>query len=323
MEQNRSYSRQIASFYEKFGILIILLIEILFFSVKCSNFLTVDNLFLVSRQVSFYGIAAVGMTMVLLVGEIDISVGSILAFSGCLAATLMVKGGVPIAPACLAAVLVSTLFGVISGLLTAVGRVPSLIATLAMQTVIKGCTYLMTGGTAVSGLPDSFKFLGQGFVFGVIPFPVIVLIVMFIAGYLILNQTYVGRRIYAVGGNKEASRLSGIRTSVIVVGTFVCSAFVAGISGVLMAARLGSGMASVGSDFAMEVLTAAVLGGVSLQGGKGNVLHVLVGSFIIGILANGLVMMGVIEYWQWIIKGIVFVCAVIVSNIVIFINRNS
>ena len=131
-----------------------------------------------------------------------------------------------------------------------------------------------------------------------------------------LNKTYIGRRIYAVGGNKEAARLSGIKTTGIVIGTFVCSAFVAGISGTLMAARLGSGMASVGSDFAMDVLTASVLGGVSLQGGKGNAVNVLVGSFIIGILSNGLVMLGVIEYWQWIIKGCVFLLAVILSNIV-------
>lgn len=318
----KTHSKQIASFYEKYGILVILLVEIAFFAVKCPNFMTVDNLFLVSRQVSFYGIAAVGMTMVLLVGEIDISVGSILAFSGCLSAVLMTKCNVPIWAACLIALAVSTLFGVISGTVTAIGKVPSLITTLAMQTIIKGCTYLMTGGSAISGLSDRFKFLGQGFLADLIPFPVVILILMFILGYLILNKTYIGRRIYAVGGNKEASRLSGISTVGIVIGTFVCSAFVSGIAGILMAARLGSGMSSVGSGFEMEVLTAAVLGGVSLQGGKGNVLNVLVGSFIIGILANGLVMLGVIEYWQWIITGLVFVCAVIVSNIVIFIDRN-
>lgn len=154
-----------------------------------------------------------------------------------------------------------------------------------MQIIIKGCTYPMTGGTAVSGLPDNFKFMGQGFLLGRIPVPVVIWLVIFLLGLFVLNKTYISRRIYAVGGNKEA-------------------------------ARLGSGMASVGSDFAMDVLTASVLGGVSLQGGKGNAVNVLVGSFIIGILSNGLVMLGVIEYWQWIIKGCVFLLAVILSNIV-------
>ena len=293
-------SKKLAALYEKYGIIVILILEVIFFSIKSPTFLKLDNILLVSRQVSFYGIAAVGMTMVLLVGEIDISVGSILAFSGCLSAVLITKAAVPVALACLIAIVISTFFGLLSGTLTTICKVPSLIATLAMQIIIKGCTYLMTGGTAVSGLPDNFKFMGQGF----------------LLGRILLNKTYIGRRIYAVGGNKEAARLSGIKTTGIVIGTFVCSAFVAGISGTLMAARLGSGMASVGSDFAMDVLTASVLGGVSLQGGKGNAVNVLVGSFIIGILSNGLVMLGVIEYWQWIIKGCVFLLAVILSNIV-------
>ena len=309
-------SKKPAALYEKYGIIVILILEVIFFSIKSPTFLKLDNILLVSRQVSFYGIAAVGMTMVLLVGEIDISVGSILAFSGCLSAVLITKAAVPVALACLIAIVISTFFGLLSGTLTTICKVPSLIATLAMQIIIKGCTYLMTGGTAVSGLPDNFKFMGQGFLLSRIPVPVVVWLVIFLLGLFVLNKTYIGRRIYAVGGNKEAARLSGIKTTGIVIGTFVCSAFVAGISGTLMAARLGSGMASVGSDFAMDVLTASVLGGVSLQGGKGNAVNVLVGSFIIGILSNGLVMLGVIEYWQWIIKGCVFLLAVILSNIV-------
>ena len=301
--------------YEKVGILFILLIEIAVFALSNQNFMTVNNLFLVARQVSFTGIAAVGMTMVLLVGEIDISVGSILAFAGCLCATLITKRGASIGGAFAAAIALSCLFGLVTGLLVAIVKIPSLIATLAMQTIIKGCTYLMTGGASVPGIPDAYKFLGQGFVLDVIPVPVIVMVVVFLIGFLFLGKTYIGRRIYAVGGNQEAARLSGIRTKAIVVGTFVASAATAGIAGILMAARLGTGQPSTGSDFAMDVLTAVVLGGVSLQGGKGSVSHVFVGSLIIGILANGLVMLNVLEYWQWIIKGIVFLLAVAISNI--------
>ena len=312
----------IVAFYEKFGIIFILVIEFLIFSLMSSNFLSIDNLFLVGRQVSFTGIAAVGMTMVLLMGEIDISVGSILAFTGCLSAELVVRYDMPLPLVFLIIILVSGVFGLVSGSLTAIFKIPSLICTLAMQTIIKGFTYLMTGGSSISGLTDSYKFLGQGFVFGIIPFPLLIMIVAFVLGVIILNKTYVGRRIYAVGGNKEAARLSGIKTNKYVIGTFVASAVTAVIAGILLMARLGTGQPSIGSDFAMDVLTATVLGGVVLQGGKGFVLNVLIGSFIIGILSNGLVMCGVLEYWQWIIKGIVFLFAVAMSNLNLIRRKN-
>jgi ribose/xylose/arabinose/galactoside ABC-type transport system permease subunit len=288
---------------------------VIIFSIASDKFFTPANLFLVGRQVSFYGIASVGMTMVLLVGEIDISGGSILAFSGCFAASLMVKHNLSIPAAFIITVLFCSLYGIASGALTTMLRIPSLIGTLAMQIIIKGITFLWTNARPINGLSNSYKFWGQGFVFGKIPAPIIVMLVIFIIGFVILNKTYIGRRIYAVGGNKEASRLSGIKTNWIVIGTFVVSAITCAIAGMLMSARLGTGQPSIGSDFAMDVLTATVLGGVTLQGGKGSVLNVLVGAFIIGILSNGLVLCGVLEYWQWIIKGFVFLFAVAMSNL--------
>jgi ribose transport system permease protein len=306
--------RKAIDLYEKFGILLILLFEMVFFAFASSKFLTPTNLFLVGRQVSFYGIASVGMTMVLLVGEIDISVGSILGFSGCIAAYFMVKHGFSISIAFIVTIAICSLYGLVSGSLTTMLKIPSLIGTLAMQIIIKGITYLMTNAMPINGLSDDYKFLGQGFV-DKIPLPFIIMIVIFVLGYIILNTTYIGRRIYAVGGNKEASRLSGIKTGRIVVGTFVVSAVTTSIAGMLMSARLGTGQPSIGSDFAMDVLTATVLGGVTLQGGKGSVVNVLVGTFIIGILSNGLVLCGVQEYVQWIIKGTVFLFAVAMSNL--------
>lgn len=303
------------SIYEKIGLIAILILEIIVFAAGNENFLNITNIFLVARQVSFVGIAAVGMTMVLLVGEIDISIGSILAFSGCLSATMMIKMGIPAWISIVVAILVSTFLGLVTGILVSIFKIPSLIATLAMQTIIKGITYLMTGGSAVSGLSDAFKFLGQGFVLQYIPVPVIIMLIIYAFGYVYLNRTYIGRRIYATGGNEESARLSGINTNLIKITTFVVVAFMSGIAGILMSARLGTGQPSTGSDFAMDVLTATILGGVSLQGGKGFVLNVLLGSFVIGVLSNGLVMMGVIEYWQWIIKGVVFIFAVSMSSL--------
>ncbi|MDR1898656.1 MAG: ABC transporter permease [Treponema sp.] len=315
-------ARNAISAYEKFGIIVILVLEVIIFSFASGKFFTPVNLFLVGRQVSFYGIAAVGMTMVLLVGEIDISGGSILAFSGCFAASLMVRNNLPIPAAFLMTVGFCSLYGLASGMLTTMFRIPSLIGTLAMQIIIKGITFLWTNARPINGLSDAYKFWGQGFVFKRIPTPIIVMLVVFAAGFVVLNKTYIGRRIYAVGGNKEASRLSGIKTNKIVIGTFVVSAVSSAIAGMLMSARLGTGQPSIGSDFAMDVLTATVLGGVTLQGGKGSVFNVLIGAFIIGILSNGLVLCGVLEYWQWIIKGFVFLFAVAMSNLDVLLSRN-
>jgi len=308
-------------FYEKAGIAVILVAEIIIFSLLSDTFFSVSNLLLVGRQVSFVGIAAVGVTMVLLVGEIDISVGSILAFTGCLGAILMVNYNMPILLALIITLAVSLLFGLASGAMTAYWKIPSLICTLAMQTIIKGITYLMTGGIPVSGVSDEFKYLGQGFVFDTIPVPLIFMIVMFVIGFIVLNKTYIGRRIYAVGGNEEAARLSGIKNKKIVMGTFMVSAVMAGFAGFLMAARLGTGQPSTGGDFAMDVLTATVLGGVMLTGGKGHIQNVFVGAFIIGILSNGLIMCGVLEYWQWVVKGLVFLFAVAMSNLETFTSK--
>ena len=173
MKKEKSFS--FIEFYEKFGIIFILVIEFIIFSLASANFLTIDNLFLVGRQVSFTGIAAVGMTMVLLMGEIDISVGSILAFTGCLSAELVVRYHMPLAVVFVIIIGVSAVFGLVSGTLTTVFKIPSLICTLAMQIIIKGFTYLMTGGSSISGLTDSYKFLGQGFILGIIPFPLIIM----------------------------------------------------------------------------------------------------------------------------------------------------
>jgi ribose transport system permease protein len=321
MEEKKGL-KTLLSIYEKYGIFAILILELIIFTIASNKFLTVTNLFLVGRQVSFYGIAAVGMTMVLLVGEIDISGGSILAFSGCLAAAFMVRFNLPIWLTFFLTMLISTIFGFASGFLITKLKIPSLIGTLAMQTIIKGITFLYTNARTISGLSNEYKFLGQGFVFAIVPFPIIIMLIVFVIGFVTLNKTYIGRRIYSVGGNKEASRLSGIKTDKTVIGVFVVSAVTASIAGMLMSARLGAGQPAIGSDFAMDVLTATVLGGVTLQGGKGSVLNVLVGSFIIGILSNGLVLCGVLEYLQWIIKGFVFLFAVAISNLDSIMSKN-
>ena len=322
MNSNKSAVEKAVSIYQKIGILVILVVEIIVFSLMTNKFLALNNIMLIGRQISFVGMSAVGMTMVLLLGEIDISVGSILAFSGCVTAKLIMEAGWAMVPAAIAAILLSMIFGVITGFFVTKLKISSLIATLAMQQIIKGCTYLLTGGIPIKIQNDNFKFLGQGFIAGVVPVPIIFMIILFVIGFIVLHKTTFGRRIYAVGGNTEASRLSGIKTDGIKIAVFVISAAAAAIAGVIMASRLGTGQPSSGSDFAMDVLTATVLGGVMLIGGKGKILNVFIGTVIIGILTNGLVLMDVLEYWQWIVKGLVFVFALAMSNLELIVNKD-
>ena len=312
---NQSFKIKFQQFYKKYGVVFILLIEIIFFSFAHKNFLTLNNFLSVGRQISFIGIAAIGMTMVLIIGGIDISVGSMLAFAGVCSTKLLVDQGMPIWACILLTLLIGGAFGTINGFSCAMLHIPALISTLAMQTILKGISFLLTNALPVKGISKEFKFLGQGYLFGFFPIPLLVMLVMFVLGIWILNYTRFGRRLYAVGGNPEAARLSGINTKKITILTYALCGMFAALSGILMAGRLGSGQPSIGADFPMDVLTAAVLGGISVNGGKGNIINVLFGAFIMGILSNGMVMLGINEYWQWVLKGIVLLLAVTLSNL--------
>ena len=301
--------------FNAYGIIIILIAEIVFFACANNLFFSYDNIIGVVRQVSFIGISAVGMTVVLITGGIDLSVGAMLAFSGIITAKLTVEAGMPLGFAVLIALLLGLMFGVLNGVLASKFRVPALIATLATQTVIKGITFLLTNAYSVKGISDDFKFFGQGYIGGVFPVPVLFLIVFFIFGWWLLNKTYIGRRIYAVGGNSEAARLAGINTSKITIGAYALCGLLTAFAGFMMAGRLGSGQPAVGSGFEMDVITAAVLGGVSIFGGKGNIINVVFGAIIMGALTNGMIIMGISEYWQWVAQGIVLALVVAVRNV--------
>jgi ribose transport system permease protein len=300
--------------YSRFGIVIILIAELVFFACANELFFSYDNIIGVVRQVAFIGISAVGMTAVILTGGIDISVGAMLALSGVVSAKATVEAGLPLGVAILIALLLGLAFGALSGTLISKFRVPALIATLAMQTVIKGVTYLLTNAYSVKGITSDFKYFGQGYIGDVLPVPVFFLIVIFVFGWLLLNKTYIGRRIYAVGGNKEAARLSGINTNRIIIGVYALCGVLTAFAGFMMAGRLGSGQPAVGSGFEMDVITAVVLGGVSVMGGKGNVINVLFGAIIMGVLTNGMIMMGISEYWRWVVQGVVLAAVVAIRN---------
>ncbi len=302
-------------FYQKYGILVILILEILFFTVAKDNFLTPSNFFNVGRQISFIGIASIGMTIVMITGGIDISIGSTLALSGVVCAKLTVEGGLPLSVAVAITLLLGIVVGIVNGISTSILCIPALIATLAMQTILKGAAFLLTNALPVKNILNSLKFLGQGRLFGALPVPFVIMMVLFIFGWWFLEKSYLGRCVYAVGGNMEAARLSGINTQFVCIIAYAMCGLFAALAGVLMCGRLGSGQPSIGADFPMDVLTATVLGGVGVNGGKGNIINVLFGAFIMGVLSTGMIMLGLSDYWQWVVKGLVLLLAVSLSNL--------
>ena len=304
-----------ANLYSTYGVFFILVIEFLIFSLASKSFLTLGNILSVGRQMSFTGIAAIGMTLVMLTGGIDISVGSMLAMAGVLCAKLSADVGLPLWIAVVITLLIGALFGLINGAAVTRLHIPALIATLATQTILKGIAYLLTNAVPVKNLSATYKFLGQGYIFGVIPVPLIITVALYVLAWWYLDKTYLGRRVYLSGGNEEAARLSGINTKWTITGTYVFSGVFAAIAGVLMAARLGSGQPTVGSGFEMDVITATVLGVISVNGGKGKVVNVFVGACIMGVLANGMTMLNINQYLQWIINGLVLLFAVTMSNL--------
>lgn len=296
-------------FFRTYGILVVLLLLIVFFSVMTDSFFSMNNLFNVARQISMLSIVAVGMTFVMLAAGIDLSVGSVLALSGVIGATLMVRAHADPWLAIIGALAGATLVGLINGFLVAYVDIPPLISTLGMMTIVRGLSFIITGGLPVYGLPKGIQFLGQGYVWR-IPVPVILMAAFFLVGVFILNFTYFGRYFYALGGNEEATRLSGVNVSRMKLLVYSLCGFMAGVAGVIMLSRINSGQPNSGSGFELDVVTAVVLGGVSISGGEGKLGGVLIGAFIMGILSNGMIIMSVGEYYQLVIKGAVLLAAV-------------
>ncbi|OYO51577.1 monosaccharide ABC transporter membrane protein (CUT2 family) [Lachnotalea glycerini] len=279
------------------------------FALANHRFLSSSNLFTIARQVSMYGIASIGMTFVILIAGIDLSTGSIITIVNIVCAYLMVNSGFSMTAAVICALLMATMIGVINGFLVSSIGMPALIATFATQIIFEGAAYLLSGGTPVYGFDERFKFIGQGYI-GPIPVPVIIMIACFAIGSFILNKTYFGRYFYAVGGNEEAARLSGIRVGFIKYLIYALSGLFAGLAGIVMLSRTNSAQPTAGKGYEFDVITCVVLGGVSVSGGYGKMSNVVAGVLIIGILTNGMVLLNVSTYMQMVVKGLVLALAV-------------
>ena len=299
---------------KKYAIVGVLLAIVVFFTIASDRFLTAGNLINVTRQVAMLGISAVGMTCVILTSGIDLSVGAVMAITNVVGSMLMVNAGMPIVPAVALTLALAALIGLINGLLVAYLGVPALITTLAMMTILRGLAYVLCGGLPIWGLPESFKGLGQGYV-GPIPIPVIIMLLIFVLGWFFLNRTRTGRYIYGLGGNKEAVRLSGVNTAKIETLVFLISGLLTGLAGIIMLSRINTGQPKIGTGYEMDVITAVVLGGVSIMGGEGSLFGVLIGVLITGVLSNGMILIDVSEYSQQITKGLVLLIAVILIQL--------
>ena len=238
------------------------------FSIANPRFIETKNLFTIARQVSMYGIASIGMTFVILIAGIDLSTGSIITLVNIVCAYFMVNSGMNMIVAVLLSLCISTLIGVLNGFMVSSIGIPAIIATFATQTIFEGVSYLISGGTPIFGFDERFKVIGQGYI-GPVPVPVIIMIICFAVGSFILNKTYFGRYFYAVGGNEEAARLSGIRVKRIKGLIYALSGFFAGLAGIVLLSRTNSGQTTAGKGYEFDVITCVVLGGVSVSGGYG------------------------------------------------------
>lgn len=312
---------RIASIAQKYGILIALLVCCLFLSVASEYFLTTRNIINVLRQVSINGILAIGMTFVILMRGIDLSVGSLVALAGVVSASLattsssaMVIGGpYPVAIALLAGVGVGAACGAFSGLVVSRFNVPAFVATLGMLSAARGLTLLYAGGRPVPALTPAFRWIGTGDILGV-PLPVILLAIVFLLSWIILSHTRFGRHVYAAGGNPHAAKVSGINVSRIQLTVYVISGVLSGIAGMILAARTGSALTQAGIAYELDAIAAVVIGGTSLSGGVGRVTGTLIGALLIGVMNNGLDLMGVESYYQQVIKGLLIVAAVMLDQ---------
>jgi len=304
--------QSVFNFLNKMGIIVVVVLLCIFFSILSSDFLTWNNIVNVARQTSISAILAAGMTFVILTGGIDLSIGAIVALAGVCA--VYFTGFMPAPLGILCGILVGGAAGYVNGFLTSVTKLPAIIVTLGSMTYLRGIAYVITGGYPLMVESSLFKSVGTGYL-GPIPIPVMIMIAVFVIAHLVLKYTVFGRNIYMVGGNEEAARLTGIKVTSSITWVYTISGICAGIAGVILAARLFSGQPNAGMGYELDAIAAVVLGGTSLVGGVGFIVGSLFGALFMGVLSNGLTLLNVDYYWQLIIKGLVIVFAIYIDRV--------
>lgn len=296
------------------GIIVGLLVIMAVTSTLSDNFLTGSNLLNVLRQISTNAFLAFGMTFVILIGGIDLSVGPVVAFSGVFAAYAMANWEWSAAAAVLVSVLLCILIGAFNGAIITATSIAPFVVTLSTQTIIRGAAMLLGNGSPIRVSDEQFCVIGTSYL-GPIAYPVFYMFAVMLICYLLLNKTKFGRHIYALGGNRMAARFAGIRTAKIELLVYILSAVLAGLAGIVLSARLSAGVPATGEGYECDAIAAVVLGGASFAGGVGTVGGTLIGAIIIGVLNNGLNMLNVASFWQYVAKGVVILAAVLLDYI--------
>jgi ribose transport system permease protein len=312
-EKAKRYNGGWKLFLKEWIILILLLALVLICSLLLSKFRTTSNIMNILRQASFTAIIAMGEFFVILIGQMDMSISAIIGMASIFFAGFVVKMGLPIWLAILVVLVIGVIIGLINGALVIYGKMPSFIATLVVMNVVRGINYLYSRGLPISGLPEGFNFLGSGYV-GIVPFPVILMFILAIILYIISSHTSLGRSFFAVGGNLEASRLSGINVKFIGILAFVFSAILTVIGSLGLTAKTLAGNVTLGDELLFDVMTIVVLGGTSLTGGRGRVFGVVIGALFLQVISNAMVLLSINTYWQWVVKGAILIVVVLIDS---------
>jgi len=276
------------------------------------RFMTVLNLTTVARQISVMAIVATGFTLIFTAGQFDLSVGEVLALSGIVYGTAALT--LPIPLAMIIAICVGATCGLINGTLIRVFKLPAFVLTLAIGMVYRGITFLMTGGASIFGLPDAVVQVGQGTVFGFVPVPTLIMLVVLVIVAVAMGRTIYGRHLIATGGNVEAARVSGIRINLMQLSVYVIAGICAAIGAIVLTGRQGAAVPNMGDGFALDAIAAVVIGGTAMRGGRSKVVGTLWGVILIAIIGNVLTLLNVSPFWQWNVRGAIIIAAIILDN---------
>lgn len=310
---SRTLVQRIAGYYDRFGMIIILVLLVILMSIIAPNFLTKGNIINVFKQISFIAIVAMGVMCIIITTGIDLSSGSVIAMASVVGASFAVEGK-PIIIAFILALLVGVVVGAFNGTVIAYAKIPPFIVTLGTMTIVRGFALLYSGGKPISGLDPRFTWLGAGSVLG-IPVPVILLILVTAVTHFMLNNTKFGRHVYALGGNEHAAVISGINVKKIKILVYTYASFLAALAGIALTGRVQSGQPGLGTGYELDAIAAAVIGGTSQAvGGVGKATGTIVGALVIGVINNGMDLMSVSAYWQQIVKGAIIILAVILDQ---------
>ena len=298
----------------KYGLLAAFITICIALSVLTPRFLTVQNLMIIVTQVSINALLAFGVTFVIITGGIDLSIGSMVAVTGVVAASFAHPDTFPVVVPLVMGLLAGVAFGAFNGFVITRSNVPPFIVTLGTMTIGRGLALILSKGRPVSNLSDSFNFIGGGKVLGV-PTLIIILIVVFIICTILLRKTVLGRYMYAVGGNEQAAKASGVRIGMVKMAVYTLCGGLAALSGILLTSRITTGQPNAGAGFELDAIAAAIIGGTSTSGGTGTMTGTLIGALLIGVISNGLDLLNVTSYYQQVVMGVIIIGAVVLDGL--------